>query len=49
MNVSAGCESEVNRRLGRAWGIMDSLLVPVRDDESPSLQVLGASCLALWM
>ena len=23
--VSAGCESEVNRRLGRAWGVMDSL------------------------
>uniref|UniRef100_A0A8C4QSW8 Myosin VIb n=1 Tax=Eptatretus burgeri TaxID=7764 RepID=A0A8C4QSW8_EPTBU len=24
-HVSAGCESEVNRRLGRAWGVMDSL------------------------
>jgi len=23
--VSAGCEPEVNRRLGRAWGVMDSL------------------------
>ena len=23
--VSAGCESEVNRRLGWAWGVMDSL------------------------
>ena len=23
--VSAGCESEVNRCLGRAWGVMDSL------------------------
>ena len=23
--VSAGCESEVNRHLGRAWGVMDSL------------------------
>ena len=23
--------------------------VPVREDESPSLQVLGASSLALWM
>ena len=25
INVSAGCESEVNRCLGRAWGVMDSL------------------------
>ena len=25
------------------------LLVPVREDESLSLQVLGASILALWM
>ena len=25
IHVSAGCESEVNRRLGRAWGVMDSL------------------------
>ena len=25
------------------------LPVPVREDESPSLQVLGASSLALWM
>ena len=23
--ASAGCEPEVNRRLGRAWGVMDSL------------------------
>ena len=23
--ISAGCEPEVNRRLGRAWGVMDSL------------------------
>ena len=23
--VSAGCESEVNRRLGQAWGVMNSL------------------------
>ena len=23
--VSAGCESEINRRLGRLWGVMDSL------------------------
>ena len=25
INVSAGCEPEVKRRLGRAWGVMDSL------------------------
>ncbi len=25
IHVSAGCESEVNRRLGQAWGVMDSL------------------------
>jgi len=25
IHVSAGCEPEVNRRLGRAWGVMDSL------------------------
>ena len=25
IHVSAGCESEVNGRLGRAWGVMDSL------------------------
>ena len=25
IHVSAGCESKVNRRLGRAWGVMDSL------------------------
>ena len=25
IHVFAGCESEVNRRLGRAWGVMDSL------------------------
>ena len=30
-----------------SWGV--ALLVPVREDESPSLQVLGASSLALWM
>ena len=24
-HVSAGCEPEVNTRLGRAWGVMDSL------------------------
>ena len=25
IHVSAGCEPEVNKRLGRAWGVMDSL------------------------
>ena len=25
--VSAGCEPEVNRHLGRAWGVMDSLVM----------------------
>ena len=25
IHVSACCEPEVNRRLGRAWGVMDSL------------------------
>ena len=25
IHVSADCESEVNRRLSRAWGVMDSL------------------------
>ena len=25
IHVSAGCESEVNRRLGRTWEVMDSL------------------------
>ena len=25
IHVSAGCDSEVNRRLGRAWGVMDSM------------------------
>ena len=54
IHVSAVCEPEVNRCLRRAWGVMDSLdhwvvalPVPVREDESPSLQVLGASSLAL--
>ena len=56
IHVSAGCEPEVNRRLGRgqgshrftgSWGV--SLPVSVRKDESPSLQVLGASILALQM
>ena len=26
-HVSAGCEPEVNRRLGRACGVMDSLVI----------------------
>ena len=33
IHVSAGCESEVNKRLCRAWGVMDSLektVAPVR-------------------
>ena len=25
IHVSVGCEPEVNRRLGQAWGVMDSL------------------------
>ena len=25
IHVSAGCKPEINRRLGRAWGVMDSL------------------------
>ena len=25
IHVSAGCEPEVNKSLGRAWGVMDSL------------------------
>ena len=25
IHVSAGCEAEISRRLGRAWGVMDSL------------------------
>ena len=25
IHASAGCEPEVNRRLGRAWGVMDSV------------------------
>ena len=56
IHVSAGCEPKFNRRLGRAWGVIDSLdyvgvalLVPVQEDKSSSLQVLGASSLALRM
>ena len=55
IHVSAGSEPEVNRRrsgLGShgftgSWGV--ALSVPVQEDESPSLQVLGASSLALHM
>ena len=54
IHVSAGYEPEVNRRLGRAWGVMDytgswgvALPVPMREDESSSLQLLSASSLAL--
>ena len=25
IHVSAGCEPEVNRRLGQTWGVMESL------------------------
>ena len=25
IHISAGCEPEINRHLGRAWGVMDSL------------------------
>ena len=55
IHVSAGCEPEVNRCLGRAWGVVFTgswgvaLSEPVQEDESPSLQVLGAFSLALWM
>ena len=54
--TSLGSEPEVNRCVGQAWGVMDSLdhgvwrcRLPVQEGESPSLQVLGASSLALWM
>ena len=55
MHVSAGWEPEVSRRLGQAWGVMESLdhgvalSASVQEDKSPSLQVLGDSSLALWM
>ena len=56
IHASAGCEPEVNSRLGRAWGVMDSLDHGVwrcrylcMEDESLSLQVLGTSSLALQM
>ena len=52
IHVSAGCEPEVNRRLGShgftgSWGV--ALPVPVREDESPNLQALGASSFAQQM
>ena len=52
IHVSAGSEPEVNRCLGShgftgSWGV--ALPVPVQEDKSPSLQVLVASSLALWM
>ena len=34
-------------RFTGSWGV--ALPLPVREDESPSLQVLGASSPALWM
>ena len=36
---------------GESWihWMMGYLSVPVQEDENPSLQVLGASSLALWM
>ena len=55
IHVSAGCEPEVNRFLDWALGVIDSLLcsvalpLPVQEDESPSLQFLGASIPALRM
>ena len=55
IHVSAGCEPEVSGGQGRTWGVMDSpewslvLSIPVQVDKSLSLQVLGASSLALWM
>ena len=51
-----GSEPEVNRHLVGPWESWIHLImgcgavsVPVQEDESPSLQVLGASSLALWM
>ncbi len=52
IHVSAGCEPEINRHLGShgftgSWGV--ALSIPVREDDSPSLESLGASSLALWI
>ena len=59
IHVSAGCESEVNRGQQTSGSSLGShgftgslgfaLPVPVREDESPSVLVLGASSLAVWM
>ena len=55
INVSTGCEPEVKRCLGRAWGVMDSLDHGVWCCRylcmrmKACLQVLGASSLALRM
>ena len=53
--MSAGCEPQVKcSELGLgchgfigSWGVV--LSVSVQEDESPSLQFLGASSLVLWM
>ena len=55
IHVSAGCEPEVetsgsglgNHGFTGSWSVAVS--VPVQVDESPSIQVLGASILPLWM
>ena len=56
IHVSAGCEQKVNRRLGRACGVMDSLDHGVshcrylcRTTKVRVVRVLGASSLALRM
>ena len=53
IHVSAGCEPEVNSVWVGPGNSLDhgvlALPVPVQDDESPSLHVLGASSLALRM
>ena len=54
IHVSAGCEPEVNTESGLgshgfigSWGVAVS--VPLQEEKNPSLQVLGASSLALRM
>ena len=56
IHVSASCEPEGQSTSGSglgshgftgSWGV--ALPIPVREDESPSLQVLCVSILALWM
>ena len=55
IHVSTGCEPEVNRRLDRARGVMDSLDHGVWccrylcGRTKVRVQVLGASSVALWM